>query len=332
MHRKRSLLLSVGFAAALLGLALAPVSASYPGKHNGRIAFGIRAADGSSNIYTVRADGKGQKQLTHGPGKHICPAYSPDGRTIAYCADTSGAFEIWTMRHDGKNQRQLTHLGGFVFFPDFSPDGSKVAFAGWVGDDPNSQIYAVNATTGGGLQQLTSCAGVAPGCLNDTPVWSPDGTKIAFLHAETDEEGNPFDMQVWLMDADGNNPHALTSDGLWKDQVPDWSPDGSKIAYNAGDFGSGGIWVIDADGGHQHQLTGCVASDPAPCASGDDFGVAWSPDGKKIAFLRDLSAVGGTDRHVWVMKADGSHERQLTTGAGVRAVPAWQAKPRGHGH
>ncbi len=80
MPRVRKILLSIGLGAALAGLMLAPVSASYPSKHNGRIAFGVRGADGA-NIFSIRPDGKGQKQLTTGPGFHLCPSYSPDGRT-----------------------------------------------------------------------------------------------------------------------------------------------------------------------------------------------------------------------------------------------------------
>jgi TolB protein len=332
MRRLRSLLLSIGLAAALAGLVLAPVSASYPGGNNGRIAFGVRAADGSANIFSVLSNGKGLKQLTTGSGNHLCPAWSADGHTIAYCADTSGAFEIWTMHSDGTSQRQLTHLGGFAVFPDISPDGLKVAFAGFQGDSTHSEIYVVDARSGGGLEALTSCAGLAEGCYNDLPVWSPDGSRIVFIHGDDfDADGNPVNSQVWVMDADGGNRHALTSDSRVKDQVPDWSPDGSKVAYNAGGFGSGGVWTIDADGSHPHQLTGCVAADPAPCAQGDDWGIAWSPDGKKIAFLRDYHALGINDRPVFVMDADGSHQQRLTDGTLSHAVPAWQPKAVGRG-
>ena len=135
MRRTRSLLLSIGLAAALAGLTLAPVAASYPGHHNGRIAFGVRGADGA-NIFSIRPNGKGQKQLTKGPGFHLCPSFSPDGRTIAYCSNVSGAWEIWTMNANGSKQRQLTHLNGFATFPDFSPNGKTIAFGGTEGADP----------------------------------------------------------------------------------------------------------------------------------------------------------------------------------------------------
>ena len=66
MRRMRSLLLSVGLAAALAGLALAPVSASYPGQHNGRIAFGIRGADGA-NIFTILSTARARSSSPRAP-------------------------------------------------------------------------------------------------------------------------------------------------------------------------------------------------------------------------------------------------------------------------
>ena len=333
MLRFRSLLLSIGLASALVGLVMAPVSASYPGAHNGRIAFGIRGADGA-NIFSVRPDGTGQKQLTKGPGFHLCPSYSADGRSIAYCSNVSGSWEIWTMHANGSKQRQLTHLDGFATFPDFSPDGTTIVFGGVEGTDGHTEIYAVDAKTGGGLHALTSCVGLADGCFNDLPVWSPDGTRIAFMHGVYDPDLDAvLDEQVWVMDADGGNPHPITTDSAPKDQVPDWSPDSSKIAYHAGGYGNGGIWVIDADGGNNHQISGCVAGDPSPCAQGDDWGPAWSPDGKKIAFLRDYGALGdATDRPVYVMNIDGSHQHRVTAAPSLHAVPAWQPKAVGRSH
>jgi hypothetical protein len=72
------------------------------------------------------------------------------------------------------------------------------------------------------------------------------------------------------MDANGSNQTQLTSDPYLHDQVPDWSPDGSKIAFASGGFGEGQIWVMNANGSDQRQLTGCGPADPSPCAVGDD--------------------------------------------------------------
>jgi TolB protein len=79
-------------------------------------------------------------------------------------------------------------------------------------------------------------------------------------------------------------------------------------------------------------LTGCAPADPHPCAKGDDFGTAWSPDGKQIAFLRSHEAEGSSNRPVYVMNADGTGQHQLTPGTGRSAVPAWQARGVGAGH
>jgi Tol biopolymer transport system component len=314
----------------LMATSLAPVLATYPGAENGRIAFGVRAADNSANIFTAEPDGTGLRQLTHGAGNNLCAAYSADGQQIAYCSDKSGAFEIWAMKQNGKKQHQVTHLNGFSTFPDFSPNGSRIAFGSFLDAVGSDEIYVVNASNGLGLTQLTDCPGVGTYCMNAFPAWSPNGRQIAFIHAEQfDGDGNPLDSQVWVMDANGGNKHALTTDAPFKDQVPDWSPDGTKIAYASG---PSGIWVMNADGTDQHQLSGCGPSDPTPCATGDDFGPAWSPDGTKIAFLRAFQGLGINSRPVFVMNADGSDQHQLIAGQSLQAVPSWQARGVGAGN
>ena len=227
MNRTRSVALAIGLAATLAGPGLAPVLATYPGAENGRIAFGQRFADGSSNIFSVLPDGTGLRQLTAGSHNHLCAAYSPDG--------------------------------------------SKIAFLGAVGSDPSDEVYVVDATTGGGLTKLTDCPGVDTFCINDYPVWSPDGQRILFIHGEQfDADGNPLDEQVWVMDANGSHKQQLTFDNRVKDQVPDWSPDGSKIAYQSGGFGDGQIWVMNDNGSGQHQLVPGTGLQAVP---------AWQPRG-----------------------------------------------------
>jgi Tol biopolymer transport system component len=329
VRRKRYLGALVS-AVALAGLALTPVSASYPGAANGRIAVAIRGTDGSFNIYSMQPSGAGQTELTSGAGRHLCPDYSADGKQIAFCSNATGAYEIWTMKQNGTKQTQLTHFGAFAIFPDFSPDGSRIAFSGFVGEPQNDQIYIVNAATGLTPVQLTSCPGSQPNCFSDYPVWSPDGTKIVFAHGDgVDADDNPVNQQVWVMNADGSNAHALTSGADPKDQVPDWSPDGSRIAYASGHDGSEGIWTMHADGSNQVQLTGCGPVDPSPCQAGSDVGTAWSPDGSKIAFLRDFTSLDIQDRPVYVMNADGSDPTRITPEVAIHAIPAWQARGTG---
>lgn len=116
------------------------------------------------------------------------------------------------------------------------------------------------------------------------------------------------------MNTDGTGQTQLTFDAADHDQLPEWSPDGTKIAYEDDASGNGDIYVMNADGTDQHDLSNNAAS---------EFGPAWSPDGSSIAFISDRS---GT-RLVWVMNADGSSQHPLTGGPDKQYVPAWQ--PRG---
>ena len=189
-------------------------------------------------------------------------------------------------------------------FPDFSPDGSKILFSGLVGSDPHSDLYTVNAD-GSGLVQLTSSAG-----NNSFGVWSPDGSKIAFI---SDRTG--FD-QVWVIDTNGGNPEQLTTDPTSKGQVPDWSPDGSKIAYADSLTGTSDIYVMNADGSDPTRLT---------TSSDIEFGPAWSPEGNQIAYVRIVNN-DFNQRTVYVMNADGSEQHAVHPGPGFQVVPAWQAR------
>jgi TolB protein len=307
-----------------MSFAVSPAAATYPGASNGTLAFGIKGADGNGQINVVEPDGTGVKALTSGAFNHLCAAYNADGSKIAYCSNETGAFEIWTMAADGTGQAQLTKLGGFATFPDFSPDGSLVAFGGTSGTDTHSEILTVDTATGGTVTALTSCADGKPGCGNAFPAWSPDGSQIAWIHTpDTDSNGDAVGAQVWVMNADGSNAHALTTDAPNKDQLPDWSPDGTRIAYESGPGGSGAIWVMNADGSDQHLVLGCTASDPAPCAKGDYGGPAWSPDGQQIAFL-SFPADSSSDRPVMVMNADGSNPHRVIATPSFDYVPAWQ--------
>jgi Tol biopolymer transport system component/putative hemolysin len=133
----------------------------------------------------------------------------------------------------------------------------------------------------------------------ETPVPLNALGQIAFmsnLHL-LDGEG----VHIYVMNADGSNPHRLTSGLGWHGPLS-WSPDGSYIACVRG----GDVWVMDADGSNPRNLTNYEAGDQEP---------AWSPDGQHIAFSstragRISGHASATD--IFVMNADGSDPRNLT--------------------
>jgi Tol biopolymer transport system component len=295
--------------AALLGTSRA--QATYPGA-NGRIAFGW-TAPGTTNpdIYSVLPNGSGLRQLTHDSDFDACPAYSADGKWIAYCrapSATSPQLDIWMMKQNGHDQHLVisSAAAGRTGFPDFSPDGSKLAFVCSPPGDATGPDVCTSGVDGSGLTQITASPG-----LDLFPAWSPDGNTIVFL---SNRSGT---MQVWLMNADGSGQHQLTFGPAPKDQVPDWSPDGSKIVYLVDVPGGpgGDVWVMNADGTDQHQV-----------GSGERrFGPTWSPDGTQIVYITQPEP-----RQVEVMNADGSDPHVVAPGGG-HFVPAWQPHPEDSG-
>jgi Tol biopolymer transport system component len=206
------------------------------------------------------------------------------------------------MNQDGSDKQQITNMGVVAIFPDFSPDGSKIVFCAGAtvfGRD----IYVVNSD-GSDLTRLTSGVG-----NNVYPAFSPNGRKIVFTSNRTGIS------QVWVMNADGSDQTQLTFDPQPKDQVPDWSPSGGKIAYLADTFGTadvgisyGDIWVMNPNGSHQHQIT----------SGAPYYGTAWSPDGTRIATLDRLS------RTIYTVNAKDGSDPQAVHPGGLQFVPGWQ--------
>jgi len=106
----------------------------------------------------------------------------------------------------------------------------------------------------------------------------------------------------------------LFFDDAAKGQLPDWSPDGSQIAFQSTGTGNGDLYVMDADGSNVRQLTSTPEADQGP---------AWSPDGTQVAFVRGLHPAILTASAIYIINADGTDERVV--GFGTR-VPAWQPR------
>jgi len=166
----------------------------------------------SSNrdVFVINVDGTGLTNLTHNSTyQDLRPAWSPDGKKIAFQTNRDGNDEIYVMNADGSNPTRLTSNENSDQAPDWSPDG-RIVFQS--DRDRNFEIWAMNAD-GSGLTQLT----YTQGCVrNLDPAWSPDGTTIAF---DSDRDFPTDDCrnlergihQVFVMNADGTNQVSLTS-------------------------------------------------------------------------------------------------------------------------
>jgi hypothetical protein len=106
------------------------------------------------------------------------------------------------------------------------------------------------------------------------------------------------------MNADGTEQTQLTFDDANHDQIPDWSPDGSKIAYEDDATGNGDIYTMNADGSNPTRIT---------TDSDREFGTAWSPDGTTIAYVR-IADNTLANRTIYLMNADGSNQHPVHPG------------------
>jgi len=213
--------------------------------------------------------------------------HAAGGEKIVFTRNLDGDREIFVMNSDTTQQQQLTSNGNNDDWARWSPNGDKIAFHS---DRSGSlQIWVMNPD-GTDPAQVTSGSS-----QNFHPTWSPDGQKIAYV---SDQTGS---YRIWVIDADGTNPTQLTFDeGIHFS--PHWSPTGDRIAYeNRSNPPISTIWTINADGTHPQNLTAGVGS--------QDEQPAWSPDGQKIAFMRNLT--------IFRMNADGSSATQLASGSPI---------------
>lgn len=182
-------------------------------------------------------------------------------------------------------------------------------YASYQDDGGDADIYAVRVD-GSETRQLTD----GPG--NDfSPDLSPDGQRVVFV---SDRDGN---KNLYMVNIDGSHLTQLTYTDE-DDDAPDWSPDGQSIVFTSSRSGStkSEIWTarVNATGIDPSSLT-LVTHDDF-----NDYDPAWSPDGRMIAYssLRIDSGKGYT---IFVINADGSQNRQVTTGRGFDRSPQWSA-------
>ena len=204
------------------------------------------------------------------------PAWSPDGRHIAFSSEHEGNWDLYVMDADGTNLRRLTRHPGFDSGAAWSPDGHHIAFHS-DRDDGDRELYLMDAD-GTNLRRLTHHSG-----YDEYPSWAPHGPYIVF---SSDRDAN---YDIYVMETDGTYLYRLT-DHPSADRGAAWAPDGRHIAFHSDrDDGEWDLYVMEVDGTNPRRLTHHWGMDLFP---------AWSPDGGRIAFSSDRD---GDNSRIYVM-------------------------------
>ena len=239
-------------------------------------------------------------------------AWSPKGTQIAFSSPTGQGAAIVAVGLAGESRRKLTSGAAFDSAPRWSPSGRRIAF---VRDryqlEPHvAQLYAVDAR-GSREQRLTS---QPPGSVFDGFFWTNDEKRIVFSTQQ-----DQSDTDIYAISPESGRLTALTTNSLW-DAAPRWSPGGTRIAFTRGNGVSccvpsfaTGIYTMRADGSGVRNITAG--------SSGLHVYPSWSPDGKRVAFVRIRT--GWTDADVFVVDTDGSRPRRISRESGEYTGLTW---------
>jgi len=241
---------------------------------------------GAKEIHVMDYDGADIKQITKNKSINVSPAWSPDGKRLAFISYRQGTPRLYVYSGDDGSLRDATPPGSdLCVAPDWSPDGRFIAFSSATSGE--SEIFVLDVSTGRS-RQITFSKGA-----DTAPVWAPSGREIAFT---SDRSGRPM---VYVMDAEGANVRRLASSGDYNDS-PAWSPDGDKIAFACQIDGRFDILVYEISTGRTQRLTQNSANNEGP---------RWSHDGRHIVFSSNRT---GSYR-IYTMDPDGNRQEMIPT-------------------
>ncbi len=316
---------------------------------------------GNSNIYVKLIDGGASLRLTDSSAIDSSPAWSPDGRNIAFLRYQRGSAGVYLVPPIGGPEGKIADVRiprrrGVLRNLAWSPDARHLALieGSAPGEPGGSQLLTMNSG-----ERTTILEGRRRGGFRHSPAFSPDGRSLAFLQSAG---LSADDIYIVRLDQDlhaAGEPRRVTEDEARIDGLV-WAVDGESIIFSSERNGQRGLWRVPARGGRIFPLPGAGEGARLPAVSADGSKLAYtrsmrdlniwrqslagdtepkplirstrldhlprySPDGRRVAFISDRTG----SMQLWVADNDGTNALQLTSYEGeLVTLPNWSADSR----
>jgi TolB protein len=297
---------------------------------DGRLAY--TAGEGAEHaLFVANGDGSEPRRLLTRPGYALAPPqWSPSGRWMVY----GDSRDLYRIAPDGTGGRRLTRNRDDERYPSWSPDGRRIAFFNTSEDGRRTALRVIDPTG----RRLASVNVAPPSLYGGRPSWTPDGSRLAFLTIRGLRVVRLAGARVTGL-VTPPAARGLTSPA-------EWARDGRRLLFSGHmTYTDREFYAVRPDGSGLRQLTHNAVDDRDPAWSPDgrrivfvrpggihvagadgrsvrrltdrrgDGGPVWSPDGRRIAFTR-----GG---RVWLMGADGRRERALAAATTLGSALSW---------
>ena len=258
-----------------------------------RIAYVVRTGR-RYTLHVTDADGEGGQIALASPEPIISPAWSPDGKRLAYVSFESQKAVVWVQDLGSGERRMVANFRGSNSAPAWSPDGQRLAVT--LSQDAIAQLYTMPSAGGPPVRLTRSSA------IDTEAVYAPDGRTVYFV---SDRGGGP---QIYRTPAAGGNVERITFDGNYNIS-PAISPDGMLLAYVTRRGGAFKLMTLALNGGTPTALTD-TQNDESP---------GFAPNGRLLVYA---TRVQGADVLMTTTLDGRIKTRLLASGADMRE-PAW---------